>query len=235
MRRWQKFMEYARNSTLVAALLAGISPALAVDVTAGNRTVSVPIPDGYANLADISPQWVAQFYGFVSPDELPLLILVADTVTGQDAAWTTTTAYAIVSVIRSSLGGTLGTPEFVAQTDFASNGIRDASRLTEAQAALLVSEALTEDDSPLAFAPESPNAINGMQLLAVTERTETTAALTIAHPTADYRLLLNDLGFVNVDGQLFKVAAFAVLREEGTIASLQAFGKSVRDGILGAN
>ncbi len=164
-----------------------------------------------------------------------VLLVDADTVTGQDAAWTTTTAYAIVSVIRSSLGGTLSTPEFVAQTDFASNGIRDASRLTEEQAALLVSESLTEDDSPLAFAPESPNAINGMQLLAVTERTETTAALTIAHPTADNRLLLNDLGFINVDGQLFKVAAFAVLRGEGTIASLQAFGKSVRDAILGAN
>lgn len=235
MRRWQKFTEYARNSTLVAALLAGISPALAVDVTVGPRTVSVPIPEGYANLADISPQWVAQLYGFVSPDELPLLIIVADSVTGADASWTTTTAYVIVSVVRSSLGGTLGIPEFVAQTDFVSNGIRDASRLTEDQAALLVDEVLAPDDTPLKFDPESPNAINGMQLISVTERTETSAALTLAHPTTDSRLLLNDLGFLNLDGQMIKVATFGVLREEGTIAEIQALGKSVRDGIVGAN
>lgn len=228
---------------LVLALAISLSAVSAVPVAAqsskavvaGERTISIAIPAGYQDLASVSADWVQQLFGFVAEDEVPLLVIVADAVSAETPDWTSTTAYAIVSAIKHSLGGTTSTPDFVGQIDFAVNGLRDVSPLTEADAAALLQQALASAETPPRFDPASPLAIEGVQVLAVTESGEDSAAITILHPTPDAALVVNDLGFINLNGQLLKVACFAVLQDATTVATLQGLGKAIRDGTLAAN
>ncbi|HUV33151.1 MAG TPA: hypothetical protein VMW31_06225, partial [Devosiaceae bacterium] len=167
--------------------------------------------------------------------ETLLAVGVADALAELPAGWPSQAPYAIVSLIDSSASGTIGAAEFTAQFDFLANGLRDVSRLSPADADALVAETLASAGEPPRFDPGSALAIEGVQLLATPERGERAGAVTMLHPTTENALLVNDLGLINVNGQMIKVAVYAFLRDDGTVVAAQALGKAIRDATLGAN
>lgn len=201
----------------------------------GERTVTIAVPAGYTDLGNVSEAWNAEVMSFVGEGETALMAIVSDGISESTPDWQLTSAYAIVSVIDHSVPGTTTAPEFAAQFDFLANGLRDVSPLSLADANALVAEALASGATPPRFDPASRLAIESVQVLEISEARDVAGAITFLHPAAENTLLVTDLALVNLNGQMIKVAAYAILNDAGTIGTLQGLGKAIRDGTLAAN
>lgn len=220
---------------IAATVMLTATPALGqstASVTAGERTVSIGVPAGYTNLGDISATQASEILAFTAEGETALMVVVDESI-DPDANWRAETYYALVSVLDNSLGGTISSVDFRSQIDFLRQGLTDMSPMAPAEAAGFVDAVLADGEVPPRLA--DPGALEGLQVLEFVQDAENTAALTLTHPIPDGTLLINDIGFVLIDGQMFKIAAFGVLQDAGTIAGLQAFSRAIRDQTLAAN
>jgi hypothetical protein len=229
-----------RTTVILGAFLALLASSAAhaqsgKPLTVGERTVTIAIPAGYSDLAELSESLNAELMSFVGEGETALMAIVDANAAQLDPNWQLTSVYAIVSVIDNSVPGTTSPAEFAAQFDFLANGLTDVSRLSLPDAAALVADALGSGASPPHFNPASRLAIESVQVLEISDRRDLAGAITFLHPTAENALLVTDLGLVDVNGQMIKIAAYAFLNDAGTIDTLQALGKAIRDGTLAAN
>lgn len=230
-----------RNAAILGAVLAlaatggGAFAQSGKPLTVGERTVTLAIPAGYADLAELSGGLNEELMSFVGEGETALLAIVDADAAQLDPNWQLTSAYAIVSVIDNSLPGTTSPAEFAAQFDFLANGLRDVSLLSLADARALVAETLSSSATPPTFDPASRLAIDSVQVLEISDSGNLAGAITFLHPAPENTLLVTDLGLVDINGQMIKVAAYAILGDADTIDNLQALGKAIRDGILAAN
>lgn len=225
-------------AAILAALLAlAVSPAGAqstITAAAGNRTLTIAVPAGYRDLATTETGWRQAMQAFVPDGETLLGVVVAGPETGLPSLdWPT--PFALVTVIDASLPGTTNAADFHSQIDFLVNGLRDLSTRTQAEAAALVAEALASGDTPPRYPENSANAITGAQLLGVGHAHDDAGAVTLLHPTPERALIVNEVGFLNLNGQLLKTAVYQRLAGPRTVADVEALGEGIRTATLAAN